>query len=413
MNRKGFTLVEVLAVIVILSVVMGIASYVVLHVIESSGKKSEEVFVHRITDAFESYISLYGSEFKENDTVTFVKDGKDVKVKKIGFFTLSELVNKGLIDKDKFINPKNKKNCYTYDTKKLRVGVYQSEEYVNYFYFDFSQLDNCDIDAETSQKFRTNMPTYDDFKNKVSDLQLGAYVRVFQQKIIFNNEFGYTGHEGRQQIHLYELTLWRILKKNDDGTVEIISENVSSRGISFKGIKGYQNFVKGLNHFANYYENGIYTVGSRYFGYSNQTLEISENIKFKNPAPWTCTTGAGCNSEESLGGGDTGYESDMNLVREVLGSNKATKPDGTSSSYWVASRKYSYRNSHDYSWDARIVNADGNIGNGVALYSYTSSGFTSSDVSYALRPIVILKSNLICKSGDGSSKDNPCVVDTL
>ena len=125
MNRKGFTLVEMLATIVILSVVMGIASYGVLHVIDSSKQKTEEVFINKLNDAFESYISLNSSDFKNGGT-----------------FTLSDLVKDGLIDKDSFINPTNKRDCYA---ATATVSVYQTDDYVNYYDFDLKEL-NCDID---------------------------------------------------------------------------------------------------------------------------------------------------------------------------------------------------------------------------------------------------------------------------
>ena len=52
--------------------------------------------------------------------------------------------------------------------------MYQSDEYVNYYYFDFTQL-NCDIDFETSQKFRINMPANEKLIF-VSDLKPGDYI---------------------------------------------------------------------------------------------------------------------------------------------------------------------------------------------------------------------------------------------
>ncbi len=52
LNRKGFTLVELLAVIVILAIVVGIALYTILPTLETSRKKSFDVAV----DAIRSYI---------------------------------------------------------------------------------------------------------------------------------------------------------------------------------------------------------------------------------------------------------------------------------------------------------------------------------------------------------------------
>ena len=52
LNRKGFTLVELLAVIVILAIVVGITLYTILPTLENSRKKSFDVAV----DAIRTYI---------------------------------------------------------------------------------------------------------------------------------------------------------------------------------------------------------------------------------------------------------------------------------------------------------------------------------------------------------------------
>ena len=58
MNRHGFTLVEMLATIVILSIVLGIASYGIINVIKSSQKKSEKIFVERVGGLVDDYVGL-------------------------------------------------------------------------------------------------------------------------------------------------------------------------------------------------------------------------------------------------------------------------------------------------------------------------------------------------------------------
>ncbi len=52
LNRKGFTLVELLAVIVILAIVVGITMVTILPTLENSRKKSFDVAV----DAIRTYI---------------------------------------------------------------------------------------------------------------------------------------------------------------------------------------------------------------------------------------------------------------------------------------------------------------------------------------------------------------------
>ena len=194
-------------------------------------------------------------------------------------------------------------------------------------------------------------------------------------------------------INPQELNLWRVISLNDDGTVDVISEHVSSTTIYFKGQTGYLNFVGYLNELAKQYENSTYTKGSRYFGYNGQTEYITDTSKFTNPAPWTCDTGGSCNPVESQGGGDELYTKDYNLVKSVLGTAGASKPDGTAYYYWVASRYYDYSSATDYRWAGRYVGSVGVVFYG-SLYSYSGSSFNSNLTVGSLRPILTLKSGL-------------------
>lgn len=55
LNEKGFTLVELLATIVILALVMGIGSYTITNVIKSSREKDYELLIGNIKDSLELY----------------------------------------------------------------------------------------------------------------------------------------------------------------------------------------------------------------------------------------------------------------------------------------------------------------------------------------------------------------------
>ena len=57
MNRKGFTLVELLATIVVLAIVVGISVPSVTGIIRKSKEKSEMAFIETIKDAMDVYIS--------------------------------------------------------------------------------------------------------------------------------------------------------------------------------------------------------------------------------------------------------------------------------------------------------------------------------------------------------------------
>lgn len=227
---------------------------------------------------------------------------------------------------------------------------------------------------------------------KKNTLALGDYVKMTPTKSSYTTDTSKTGYSSTQTINPQELNLWRVISINDDGTVEMISEHVSSVAIYFSGQTGYQNLVGYLNVLASQYENSTYTKGSRYFGYNGQTEYITDTSKFTNPAPWTSSTGS--STVESQGGGDTLYQKDYDLINNVLGTRSATKPNGSSADYWMASRYYSYSSSTSYDWDGWYVSGSGSNYTSYYLYSYGSSGFNASNYGSSLRPIVVLKFGL-------------------
>mgnify|MGYP004691225345 CR=1 FL=1 len=228
---------------------------------------------------------------------------------------------------------------------------------------------------------------------KKSTLALGDYVQMTPTKSSYTTDKSKTGFTSTQTINPQELNLWRVIKINGDGTVEMISEHVSSTAVSFQGKTGYQNLVGYLNVLASQYENSAYTKGSRHFGYNGQTEYITDTSKFVNPAPWTCNTGESCNPVESQGGGDTLYTTDYNLVNTALGTRAATQPgNAADSAYWMASRYYEYSSSTSYRWGGRYVSFS--VASSSRLYRYNSSSFYADNIGVPLRPIVVLKSGL-------------------
>ena len=238
-------------------------------------------------------------------------------------------------------------------------------------------------------------------------ISLGDYVSLTPTKSSYSTDTTMTGYTSSQTINPKELNLWRVIRINDDGTVEMISEHVSSVAVYFSGQTGYQNLVGYLNVLASQYENSTYTKGSRYFGYNGQTEYVTDTSKFKKPAPWTSSTGS--STVESQGGGDTLYTTDYNLINTVLGTRVATKPGGSSATYWMASRYYFYHSSTDYHWRGRRVSTSVSLDN-CSLYYYNSSSFRARNYSASLRPIVVLKSGL--KYYGVGTEDYPMEIST-
>ena len=285
-------------------------------------------------------------------------------------------------------------------------SVYATIRYsANVFYYDKtrSTLSSTNVQGaidELANKYATltTCPSNKICFAKKSTLALGDYVSYTPSKTSYTTDTSMTGYTSTQTINPSELNLWRVIAINQDGTVDLISENVSSTNVYFRGQTGYQNFVGYLNVLASQYETTGITVGSRHFGYNGQTEFITDTQYFVNPAPWTCSTGGTCTPDpddyEPSGGGDTLYLNDYNLVYNVLGTRVANKV-GTSSAttYWMASRYYYSNGATGYFWYVRSVNTlDGDSSSG--LYYYNSSSFNSLSLSSALRPIVTLSSSL-------------------
>ena len=233
---------------------------------------------------------------------------------------------------------------------------------------------------------------------------LGDYVSMTPTKSSYTTDTSKTGYSSTQIINPQELNLWRVISLNSDGTVDVISEHISTTDVYFTGKTGYQNFVGYLKVLASQYENSTYTKGSRYFGYNGQTEYITDTSKFTNSAPWTCSTGESCNSVERQGGGDTLYQKDYDLVKNAIGTLEATQVDGSSSEYWVASRGYYYNSATDYCWLGHYIDSWGSLDLDY-LYDYNGSSFyVLVRIGNALRPIVTLKSGLKY-SGTGTEED--------
>ena len=71
LNKKGFTLVELIATIVVLALVVSISAYAITNIINSAKEKNYELLIKNIKDASETYYQeCKYSDITCNDTVT-------------------------------------------------------------------------------------------------------------------------------------------------------------------------------------------------------------------------------------------------------------------------------------------------------------------------------------------------------
>ena len=243
-----------------------------------------------------------------------------------------------------------------------------------------------------------------------TNFAVGDLVQMTPSTSSYTTKKKYTGSSTRT-ITPTELNLWRVIRVNSDGTVDAISEYVSSTKAGFNGRRGYQNFSGYLNKIASQYENPKYTVGSRMMGYNGQTEFISDTSAFdgsSNIAPWTSST-SGTPAEEYLGRGDSLYQADYDLVKAAYGGTansyaKANKVGTTTvTDYWVGSRKYRYNSSTYFNFCGWYVYTDGSIVNS-SLRDYVIGSWQDGNNACALRPIITLRSGLTAR-GSGTSAD--------
>lgn len=141
MNRKGFTLVELLATIVILGLLTTVTITTVTSYYEKSKTKSEEAFRKQLTKTIESYITLNGS------SKTYASDGTYYKCRNSGdgtvcdatslsnnaTTTLGDVNNEDLTNNNNFTNPGNEQECHL----STPITIYRDSDYVYCFVVDF------------------------------------------------------------------------------------------------------------------------------------------------------------------------------------------------------------------------------------------------------------------------------------
>ncbi len=205
---------------------------------------------------------------------------------------------------------------------------------------------------------------------KISEVNVGDWIKMTPNTISYTISKDLTGYDSDQTINPSELNLWRVIRKNADGTVDVVSEYVSSKAIYFQGSVGYTNFIGALNTIAAQYVNKDYVLKVRHMGYKDQT-EICTDISSS-----ACPT-------------DTGYQEDMDLVSKNLNTLVGKDPSGKVLPYFLASR-YIESSSTRIEYKTRIITTSGTTLENTLFFSTDMEGIDSA----AIRPIITLKKEI-------------------
>ena len=162
MNKKGFTLVELLAVLVILAIVLGITIVSVSGIFNNAKKKSEDAFVATIKDAMEMYLTsedAKGLSFSTTCSNVLSKSYGNRKVYK-STITFANVINSEYkpITQADLVNPANK-DVACNNASSISVTIYRDEDYVYYYKINRSAF-GCLLNAATgdASSVITNLP---------------------------------------------------------------------------------------------------------------------------------------------------------------------------------------------------------------------------------------------------------------
>lgn len=262
------------------------------------------------------------------------------------------------------------------------------------------------ITTKKSNIIKYQMPV-GDAKN-TSQVDIGDYIYMKPTSVSYSILNTASGYSYSQTINPSELDLWRVIKKNSDGSIDVVSEYTSSKSIYIQTTTGYKNLVNTLQNIAASYTNSNYVLSTRHVGYNSQTPILS-NTSFmnQNPPLWSTTTNSNVN--ESVGGGDLLYKNDVDLIKSAIGRIRAGNNNSRSNdtAYWLASRAFVYNKSTSWSYTANVISSN-KVTFGSAMYSYNNGTFSSgSYAKYAIRPILTLKPNIEIVSGNGKDPSTP------
>ena len=146
MNDKGFTLVELLATIIVLGIIAGFTIVMTRVNIDNTKDKTEEIFVNTLEDAIKIYIDSdakklsfysgdsYAAEINKRfgkSRIYYMDNGSTLKFNAVINSDLTPLTESDMV------NPANEKECKINGYLK----IFRDEEYIYYYYINKSEFD--------------------------------------------------------------------------------------------------------------------------------------------------------------------------------------------------------------------------------------------------------------------------------
>lgn len=131
MNRKGFTLIEILAVIIILGITLVFVVPNVIDIYKNSKLKNEEIFIKRLSQSIDGYVKLNNDTISFTDAGTANKNEEDstyqVTLVK-GTISVQDIIDSKILSKENYINAGNKDSSCNINNN--IIEVYKDSDYV-------------------------------------------------------------------------------------------------------------------------------------------------------------------------------------------------------------------------------------------------------------------------------------------
>ena len=164
MNKKGFTLVELLATLVVLAIIVGIVLISATGSLGKTKEKTEDVFVKTLKDALDIYIDSDARSLNFDTQIctidkthrTGVKVYKTNKDKNGNALTFMNVINSSYqpIANSDMHNPANKgTNKYQCNTNGT-LSIYRDEDYVYYY-----KIEKASFGCLNGEGTITNLPS--------------------------------------------------------------------------------------------------------------------------------------------------------------------------------------------------------------------------------------------------------------
>ena len=406
MKNKAFTLIELLAVIIILGILMLIAIPSVTNYINNSRKNTYVGTANEFVKAASIKVNSGDLDINDTDTIYYIPVGA--------------------------INTEGAKKSPYGDFEEAYIGVtFNGEEYTYYWVsmdtagmgtknlIKISDLSSDSIESNVTsedieisklanfvkkyRKYEENLDDYTDGINEeaMNNLsiigELGDYVQMYPTLESFDMDSSYTGYA--KTLDIKYTNVWRIINIKEDNTIEMLAD-MGLENVQFNASTStYMNYTSNLNKLAQLYLNDKYTISARNPGYDGQILELNpDKVNFSTDAPRHSTDST---SDEAKGEGDLKYVKDLELIKNALGT--LDSPYGNK--WFLSSRYYVYFERPgllQWTWGGTSI-APGEEFYPISIFAKcTNSCASGSGWGGNIRPIVVLKANLKVKSGEGT-----------